>query len=518
MRLGKLGALAAIVLGIFASVVAFGYFYPYWRKADQDMVLAYQGLLFNDGAGQNYFDHTGYIYYLLIGAWYWLLHLLGLLPVDTLSSMPPASDVGPFEAAWTNLVRAGRMFSALFASFFVLTFAAYARALWRDGRIVVVAAFLIATSGSFMMHARIMRTEMLSAFFTTAVLAMTLLAAQEQRRARQAVMLAIAGLCAVLAMETKVQALIPLMTFPAIVLLFGVHKSSENKASWRVPAAMAALALFTVPAATHLIWRGLAANPVVYPALGPLPDGFYQALILAWPIAAIAAFAVIWRRGFTDAAIAAIALSLGASLGVLALLIRFEPHNVGALTHPVEHMLAFASNTRLGGDGHIGAGGGPVSALGLLADIGGALFNGVGAHTFFLNPNARPTLLAEWFAIAAGIVAWRRGERTAPLRAAALIGAAWVIDSIFALRGIKDSYLIYTDPLLIMAAATMLARFPEVFDSRRARGWAIGLAVVAVVWAHVEPIKLAFSKRGADNACGVVQQYLPAMRFPFCRS
>src|ERR1700733_9843415 len=68
--------LTRIYLGMAVSLLLFGFFYPYWRFADMDFMLAYQGLLFNDGRPQEYFDHTAYPYYLGVGAWYWLCHWL----------------------------------------------------------------------------------------------------------------------------------------------------------------------------------------------------------------------------------------------------------------------------------------------------------------------------------------------------------------------------------------------------------------------------------------------------------
>ena len=154
----------------------------------------------------------------------------------------------------------------------------------------------------------------------------------------------------------------------------------------------------------------------------------------------------------------------------------------------------------------------------MFAALLGAIYNGVGAHTFVLHPNARPTLIAEWFAIGAAVVAWRRGARGPALQAGLLIGAAWAIDSAFSLRGIKDAYLIFSDPFLLTAAALMLAQFPDLFASKVAHRWAAGLAALVLLWSHVEPIKLAFSKRGPEQSCEWMPAYVPGITFPYCPS
>ena len=70
-------SLVAIALGMALSLLLVGFSMPYWKIADQDLTLAYNGLLLNDGRAQEYFDHTGYLYHLLLAAWYRLLHWLG---------------------------------------------------------------------------------------------------------------------------------------------------------------------------------------------------------------------------------------------------------------------------------------------------------------------------------------------------------------------------------------------------------------------------------------------------------
>jgi hypothetical protein len=510
MRLTTRTTLAAIVLGIIVSVIACGYFMPYWRKVDQDVVLAYQGFLFNDGAPQNYFDHTGYLFYLAIGAWYALLHAIGLMPIAAASALPPTSDLEAFNAAWTTGVRAGRVFSMLLVCGFVLAFYTLVRRLYADRRIGVIAALALAVSGSAMLHARMLRTELMSALFTTLALLCALIAAQEPRRGRQGLMLAGAGLCAMLALETKIQALIVLLAFPPIVVAFGSPPDAKSHGGgYGRAVALALAAALLIPFAANVLWRAWEAPGVLYPQLGMLPRGFYQIVLMAWPVAWSFVFAWAWGRRMTDAALAVVALAAGAALGVMVLLLRYEPANLAAITHPVEHMFAFTTVS------HPELTGSTVSA-GVLGQIGPALLEGFGSHFFVLNPTARPTLLVEWFALAMALPAWKRGRHLAALRVLVLVGAAWGIDSVFALRGLKDAYLAYTDPLLILAGALMLKENPGLFASRKARAWGGALLGLSLLWSHVEPIKMTLSKRDPAIACDWLPTYLPAVQFPFC--
>src|SRR5690606_23410645 len=113
---GFAGSLGLTLVLMAASVAAFGFGLAYWRMADQDLVIAYQGLLFADGLPQEYFDHTGYLSYLLTGAWYDLLHAAGLLPIHAVSELPPVADAAAHEAAWSALIDWGRALSLLLAA------------------------------------------------------------------------------------------------------------------------------------------------------------------------------------------------------------------------------------------------------------------------------------------------------------------------------------------------------------------------------------------------------------------
>src|ERR1700681_4243862 len=77
--LGWRWGLAAIVAGMAASFILFGYALIYWRNADMDLMVIYNALVLNDGKPQLFFDHTGYITILSVKVWFKLLHAFGLL-------------------------------------------------------------------------------------------------------------------------------------------------------------------------------------------------------------------------------------------------------------------------------------------------------------------------------------------------------------------------------------------------------------------------------------------------------
>src|ERR1700747_2729767 len=72
--LGWRKGLIAIVAGLAASFLLFGYATVYWRNADMDFMVIYNALVMNDGKQQHFFDHTAYLTILTVRSWFSLLH------------------------------------------------------------------------------------------------------------------------------------------------------------------------------------------------------------------------------------------------------------------------------------------------------------------------------------------------------------------------------------------------------------------------------------------------------------
>jgi hypothetical protein len=510
-------SLVAIALGMALSLLLVGFSMPYWKIADQDLPLAYNGLLLNDGRAQEYFEHTGYLYHLLLAAWYRLLHWLGFLPVHALSELPPAADVAGFDRAWQQLVEAGRVLSLILGVAFVWAYAALMRRLIGDWRIAVMAAVALAWSGGIAMHIRIMRTELLSAGLITCALLLVLVAVRAGGL-RRIIYIGLAGLCASLAIITKVQALLPALAIPIIALAFGQTVPAAGREApgaarpWTVAAIAIAVAVALALPAFVLLAQGMAGGTNYRPIGGGM-SGIYQWLIALWVAGAMMAYAVAYRVSVTDTVAAMAALVVGIELGLLSLDIRYHVQNVIAVANPIEHMFASAAvaTPTLTDEPQM-----------LTGAFTWALAKGVvrslALHSFVFSTSARPTLLLEWLAVVGAIALWRRGERRVPVQVAVLVVAAWGLDAVFSLRSLQTPYFAYTDPLLILAAALVLAHLPQLQARRWAQHAAIALLVVTVVWAHLEPVKAVLRHNQPQEACVWLPAHVTLIRFPFCRS
>jgi hypothetical protein len=517
--LGWRWGLAAIVAGMAASFVLFGYALIYWRNADMDFMVIYNAFVLNDGKPQLFFDHTAYITIVSLKLWFQLLHALGLLDAWSLSSIPPASNAAAFDAAMTSAVRAGRVLAWLIATGCVLIFAALVRLIVRDWRVALMATFAFAFSGGIAVHSRILRSELVAACPVIFALMILIVVGRRAGLARPLWMAVAAGLC-VLGLENKVQAILLIAAVPLLVMPFGGAQSASvafwrnTRSGWLATAVAAVAAIVAASAAWPLISIGFDRSLLDAAHFHPLMlgrFGIYQAALLMLIGGCMIVYAAIWRVSATETLASISAIAAGASVALLALDLAYNPGNVIAVVNPLEKMLTFAD----AGTTDIANGAGLSGILLLLFD---GIASVVARYTFVLHSSPRPTVFLTWLIVPGIIFAWRRGERLAPIEALALMLAAIGIDALGVRRGLKSEYFIFTDPLIILAGAILLCSLSEL----RFHKWAYPLAAVLfglhIAIGQAEPIKYAFMRRGPESICEWNRYYLPLLPLPWCKS
>ena len=515
--LGRRGGVVAIIAGLALSFFLFGYAVVYWRSADMDFVVIHSALAMNDGKSQQYFDHTAYLTILMVKYWFKLLHELGLLDAWSLSSMPPASDAAAFDAAMTHAVRAGRVLALLIATGSVLCFLGLMRAVVPDWRIALIATNAFAFSGGVAVHSRILRSEFLAAM--PVIFALLILVAVGRRAgiARPLAVGLAAALC-VLGLENKVQAILLIGALPLAILPFGSSEGA-SVAFWRgTPAAWLATALAAVAAglATGAAWPLIAAgfDRALLEAAHFRPllmgrYGGYQVALMALAGACMIAYAALWRVSVAETLASMFAIVAGASVALLLLDLHYDARNAIAIVNPLERMLTFADTAA----SEAASASGPSAMLGLLVEGLGSV---LARYTFVLHPSARPTVFLSWLVAAGIVLAWRRGERLAPLQSLALLLAAIGIDVLGVRRGLKTEYFIFTDPLIVVAGAILLDRLTELRFARFTYAIGTTLLVLHLVVGQAEPAKHAFKATGPESICEWNSHYMPLLPLPWC--
>jgi hypothetical protein len=515
--LGWPWGLTAIVAGMAASFVLFGYALIYWRNADMDFMVIYNALVLNDGKPQLFFDHTGYITILSVKVWFRLLHALGLLGSYSLSAIPPVSDPSAFEAAMTNAVRAGRVLAFLIASSCVLVFAALMRVIVRDWRVALIATFAFAFSGGVAVHSRILRTELVGACPVIFALLILIAIGRRASVARPLGMAVAAALC-VFGLENKVQAILLIGTLPVLILPFGSAQGA-SVAFWRDPRSGWTAAIMAAVAGMAAAWpawplivtgfdRALLDAAQFHPLLlGRF--GLYQAALIVLIGGCMIAYAMIWRVSAAEMLASMSAIAAGALLALLALNIEYNAGNVMAVFNPLEKMLAFADADTAAAVRGSGPSGIPWLLLDGIASV-------LARYSFVLHPSPRPTVFLIWLIVPGIITAWLRGERQTAIQALVLVLAAAGVDALGVRRGLKSEYFIFTDPLIILAGAILLDSFTDL----RFHKWAYPVAVVLfglhIAVGQAEPVKYAFMRRGPEPICEWNRHYLPLLGLPWC--
>jgi hypothetical protein len=510
--------LTAIVAGMAASFLLFGYALIYWRNADMDFMVIYNALVLNDGKPQLFFDHTAYITILSLKLWFQLLHALGLLDGYSLSTIPPASNAAAFDAAMTGAVRAGRVLAWLIATGCVLIFAALVRLIVRDWRVALMATFALAFSGGIAVHSRILRSELVAACPVIFALMILIVVGRRAGVARPLWMAVAAGLC-VLGLENKVQAILLIGALPLLVLPFGSAGSasvafwSNARSGWLATGLAAVAATAAAWAAWPLIATGFDHALLEAAHFHPLllgRFGIYQAALLVLIGACMIGYAAIWRVSATETLASMFAMAAGASIALLALDLEYNTSNVIAVVNPMEKMLTFADASTT----DVANGSGLSGILLLLLD---GVASVVARYTFVLHSSPRPTVFLTWLIVPGIIFAWRRGERHAAIQALVLLLAAIGIDALGVRRGLKSEYFIFTDPLIILAGAILLDRMNDL----RFHKWAYPVATVLfglhIAVGQAEPIKYAFMHRGPESICEWNRYYLPLLPLPWCK-
>jgi hypothetical protein len=516
--LGWRGGLAAIVAGLALSFFLFGFAVIYWRNADMDFMVIYSALAMNDGKPQQFLDHTAYLTILSIKSWFQLLHGLGLLDAYTLPAIPSAADAGAFDAAMTQVVRAGRVLAFLIASACVLIFAGLARRIVSDWRVALLATLAFAFSGGIAVHSRILRSELIAALPVIFALMILIVVGRRAGVARPLALAAAAGLC-VLGLENKVQAILLIGLLPLVVLPFGSVDSASvafwnnTRSSWLVAAIAAIVAVLAAWAAWPLAGIGFDRRLLDAAHFAPLVAGrfgVYQIALLLLIGGCMVAYAVTWRVTAAETLASMSAIAAGALIALLALKVDCNTGNVIAVFNPLEKMIAFADTTT----SNAANGSNPAAILLLLLDGLGSV---LARYSFVLHSSARPTVFLIWLIVPGIVYAWRRGERQAALQALVLMLAAIGIDTLGVRRGLKSEYFIFTDPLIILAGAILLDAVRDLRFSKWTFPIAMTLFGLHIAVGQAEPVKYAFKRTGPESICEWNPHYMPLMPLPWCK-
>jgi hypothetical protein len=515
----------AILGGLIVSFFLFGFWMPYWRIADQDILMIHDAFLQNQGLPRMVTIHPAHLSVLALSGIFRLLHRLGFLSAYSLSTLPPASDVNAYNRAWTDVVHVARLVSLSIGLVYVLAFGFLLRRLVQDWRVATLGMFAIAYSGGIAMSIRSVKNELLSGSLVAIALLILLIAARLPRLTARPLLIGAAALIATLAMDNKVQAIFLITAFPVLLLPFGELSDrngywSQWRAGWAL-AGLAALALLAAAAAAPLVLQGLfpdvATRATAHPVFGA--TSVFPALLAVWIGLGLLAFTLVWRVPVAEGLASAMAIVGGVAFGLLPLYIYRETSVVTTVINPID-ALYIAVSRYLHAPGPVTQCG-PAGCGLPFALLFHSFWGMVRHHSFFLDTSPRPEIFLEWSMIAGIVFVFRRGEHKVALQAAFLIATALGIDTLQAARALKQDYFNYTDPIIIIAAVVLLANARMLQYHRWTYPIGVALIGLHIVLSQAEPFKHALLLRsGPETKCSILKNLGQAdlERFSFCRT
>ncbi len=507
---------ALLTLGMCVSIVLLGLTMPYYNKAASDMVSVYEGLLYNSHLPQEFVVYPAVLDRVLLGWWLSALKGLGLISISRLEELKPLSDIKAYDAQWQMLVQAGRVYSLLTGIACVMSIVGLVYRWLGVWQIAVLSGVAFAFSSGVALGFRILRPEMLTATLTFDALLVTLVCAKQRDVRWRLLGLVLAGLLIALAVLEKVQSVIPAFALLPLAWALGTYSPPEtrNRIIWRWAAVLTVMAALAIWPAVIVIQQGIAGmagskfTEVLYRPLMSGLSGHYQLIGAAVVVAAMGAYAAIWRVSMEETLAGIAAFGLGLASGIDVLYLQPSADAIIAVANPLEHLQGLAA-----GSGSLLLSQTPGAIFStLLSSVGRAL----AIHTFVLAPMHRPTLLIEWLALYGMVHALRNGRQLLALQIFLLLGCAIAEDTLFSLRQVKVYYLPYSDLPIVLAGALALTQFADRLTTPRFERAAAVLMVFYVVWGHAQPALAVYSHHDKGKVCAIVVQFTKRITIPYC--
>jgi hypothetical protein len=428
---------------------------PFTQVYDADLHYLYRSLRFRDGLDLIYFDHTGYLYTLLLSWFLRVTEFLGLISTASLQAIPHQPVPG---VALATAMAASRVFSIIVVLTYVGTAYWIFRRLSAGPVIAGLLTLLLAVSSGNAYHAITLRPELLSALFVMLSYYFIIAAQDRQDRARF-ILLALSAGCAYLAVLTKMQAIIPILLLPVLAVIASRTRASEvvqrDAVTPQTLTILMAAILFVLPFGVSHYFGG---------AVGSLPS--YSWLTLGYFVAGFIAYALFRKISLRDAVNTFSALAIGLGIAFAINYVRFDHSNSFANSRFLDNFKLYAN---MEGASFAGAEG-----YGSLFD---KLWHGMirlPEELFVLSPPDRTAIMVGALLAALTVIAQKR-YRDGFLSLVLALGAFGVFAG-FSLRGNSAYY----EPYYIFMALFALAIASRNVVWRPTRGSA-GVGVAATL-------------------------------------
>lgn len=413
------GLVALIILTIVTIPFVRGFDAPFTAVSDADLIYVSQPLLFNSHRPQSFYDHTGYLMFLLTSLWFRFSEMLGSIPVANWDALAISSE--PFGTLFAPLVLSGRIFIVLLAIMFAFSFGYCVYILTKNSLAALLGTLLLTSSMGFGLHTIVIRAELLSAYFFMLSVFSIIIAGKQRTFSLKLVGFFLFGLFAYLATLAKYQIIIGILFLPALIILWednseGYHSKIPRDA-WL---GGVAIGLITILPPTLTLIRA-------WPLEG------YHLLIAIYFLVFLAIYHRGFSRSFPHTTLIAFSIFAGIAVAFSYNLPAFSYRNTENIVHFYSRGMVFASESNL-------------RDLGLfLSFLGNTFLDKVA----FLKSSV--FALAYYLAILLTGLLVQKKEYKNSIRIGSLLILAISMEALYRIRYFADRYRIYVEFLIVLS-------------------------------------------------------------------
>lgn len=508
--------LVAVWGGIFLIADYHDIFRRITANSDQDLILTYNALLFNEGLPQQYFDHTGYVYFLILSTWLKLLHGLGLLPISAFGELNfSQSSYGNLE----QLIYAGRYLSIILSALLTTVFFFGMRRFTGNFLIAGILALMLAISPGISVQVLVMRTELPAMLFVLIAFFLGVTPPRKSPYVSHAMLFG-AAFFVTLGMMTKVQVVPFAIALPALFLMFIILDKRPKKGPVDCGSpknsGLLAISLFAVSVpAQSIIWSQVFWSGIEQSDIG----GWYQ-VILALTIIGLIIFYSVFLRFKIDRVFLCLALvSSGISFATYFNFFYYNLKNTYVVTNFFEHMSKFSGlklNLNYSG----------TSIEWLTNKFSNGVLQAIGRDFDITQIINQPFVVLYWFVLVGGILALIRRDNKIAAISLGLLGLSIGMEAFTSLRYWADHYRIFTEVWILIATGEIIAGIgrsisPSAYFERLAvRKIIVGSAFIVLTMTAGFSADFALKARvgqSEKNACYQVAGLRQPYEDLFCR-
>ncbi len=303
---------------------------------DADIFVVANALLLNDGLA-NSPRIPGFGHFLVLGNWYSILDLLGVVDVSEYGRLPapPASEV-----VFQELVVWARVLSVLITVALGVSILYFTQVLTGSRYYAFLAALAFTGTQSFNTHVVAMRPDVTAVVLSyLAIIAILHATKRDQTRVRAVAGVVASAFLALFAMYTKTSVLPLILLVPAFAVVFAFEarvKPPRTQASAAVVVALFVFALVLAYLTLAPLFAEMETRAYVY-------NGF----IVLYVLGCIAAFAVLRGLSTRESVYGLAAVVVGLGLAQLLLTMGGHAANTHVVANHIEYLASFARSNDL---------------------------------------------------------------------------------------------------------------------------------------------------------------------------